>query len=380
MKAQISVSTPIKRSARVLQAGSMFDVPVEEKSVLTWDHELPVEDKPWNIGLIIGPSGSGKTTLARYFWPEQVFTDFPWVDDQSLLDDFPRDLGIKDLTGLLNSVGLASPPAWLRPFRTLSNGEAFRATVARALAESEGDVVVMDEFTSVVDRQVAQIASHTVQKVIRRTDRRFVAVTCHYDIVDWLQPDWIYDVAAGQFSWRSVQRHPPVELRIHKVDTSVWRMFARHHYLSAEINKSARCFGAFIGDDLVGFTSYLHFPHAFTKNVKIGHRLVVLPDYQGLGIGGRLDDWLGQYLWERGFKYHNSVAHPAMIRYYAASPRWRFVGDRKRSKGHHITPTGKTAPLRIGPKSNARGKAMLDPRRLNVYSFAYVPTAPQETP
>jgi ABC-type ATPase with predicted acetyltransferase domain len=69
--------------------------------------------------------------------------------------------------------------------------------MARALSE-DTDMVVIDEFTSVVDRQVAQVASHTVQKAVRRTPgRQFVAVTCHYDVTDWLQPDWVYDVAAG---------------------------------------------------------------------------------------------------------------------------------------------------------------------------------------
>ena len=113
--------------------------------------------------------------------------------------------------GSLGSVGLAFPPAWLRPYRTLSNGEAFRADIARSLAELDG-LVVVDEFTSVVDRQVAQVASHTVQKAVRKAGRQFVAVTCHYDVADWLQPNWVYDVAAGKFTWRQVQPHPQVQL------------------------------------------------------------------------------------------------------------------------------------------------------------------------
>jgi hypothetical protein len=28
-------------------------------------------------------------------------------------------------------------------------------------------------------------------KSIRKTDKQFVAVTCHYDVVDWLEPDWV---------------------------------------------------------------------------------------------------------------------------------------------------------------------------------------------
>lgn len=360
MKARVTVSSPVQRSARVLQVGSMFDVPIEEKASLSWDVDLPLDDRPWSVGLIAGPSGSGKTTIAWHLWPDQVLTGFEWSSDRSLLDDFPAGMGIKEVTGLLNSVGLASPPSWLRPYGTLSNGEAFRASIARALAETD-KLTVIDEFTSVVDRQVAKVASHTVQKTIRRTDRQLVAITCHYDVVDWLQPDWIYDVAAGDFAWRSVQPHPELELKIYKVDRSVWRVFRRHHYLTSEIHTGAVCYAGFIGDDLVAFTSYLHFPHAKTRNIKMGHRLVVLPDYQGLGLGGRLDNWLGQYLHERGYRYHNTVAHPALIRFYSGSPRWRLIGT---------NPTLHTAPSKVG---TGRKKGQLDPRRLGTYSFAYVP-------
>jgi ABC-type ATPase involved in cell division len=362
VKAAIEVSTPIARSPRVLQVGSMFDVPMEDRAALNWDADLPIEDQDWHIGMIIGPSGSGKTTIARHFWPEQMAATHHWTPDAALIDDFPSTLGIKDVVGLLNSVGLASPPAWLRPFRTLSNGEAFRADVARTLAETDSnDVTVIDEFTSVVDRQVAQIASHTVQKTVRRQDRQLIAVTCHYDIVDWLQPDWIYDVAAGSFAWRSVQPHPSVEVRIHKIHYSAWKYFRRHHYLSSEINKSARCFGAFIGDDLVAFTSYLHFPHAKTKNVKMAHRVVVLPDYQGLGIGGRLADWQGEYLHQRGYRYHFVTSHPALIRYLAGSPRWRLI---QKSTRRSLANTSTDVGLR---------KRALDPRSLGNRCFFYAP-------
>lgn len=68
----------------------------------------------------------------------------------------------------------------------------------------------MDEFTSVIDRQVAKIASHTIQKTIRRAKRQFVGVACHYDIVDWLQPDWIIEPHNGTMVWRQLEKHPPL--------------------------------------------------------------------------------------------------------------------------------------------------------------------------
>lgn len=359
MKTTITVSAPVKKSARVLQMAGMFDLPVETKSTLSLDVNLPLEEKPWHVGLIVGPSGSGKSTIAQHLWPDNVLGEQTWSSDAALLDDFPAGLGIQDITGLLTAVGLGSPPAWVRPHRTLSNGEAFRASIARAIADTD-ELIVVDEFTSVVDRQVAQVASHTIQKTIRRADRQFIAVTCHYDIEEWLQPDWIYDVAAGIFTWRQVQPHPRIELTLHKTDSTLWPVFRRHHYLSAELNKAAQCFVAWADGKPVAFTSYLHFPHWGTRNIKMAHRIVVLPDYQGLGIAGRLSEWCGQYLYAQGYRYRIATSHPAMIRYHSKSPRWADVTEK-----------GKT--LRTRTKDPGMARRQLDPRRLAGKSFEYRP-------
>lgn len=358
MKATITHDTPIQRTPRLLQMAGMFDLPLEEKAQIRIFANLPLETRSWNVGLIVGPSGSGKSSIARHLWPNELVTEQHWSPDGSLLDDFPTDMSINDVVGLLTAVGLGSPPAWVRPYRTLSNGEAFRASMARALADAGGNLVVVDEFTSVVDRQVAKVASHAVQKTIRRNDRQLIAATCHYDVTDWLQPDWVYDVAASTFNWRAVQPHPQLNLDIYPVDRSPWPMFRNHHYLSGDLLNSAICFGGWIGFQLVAFAAIRHFPHAKTRNIKMGHRLVVLPDYQGLGIGGRLDDWIGQHLWDQRLRYRNVVAHPAMIAYYSRSPRWEE--------------TGRSNRLQVSKRAD-RGlaKTELSTRRLGVRSFEY---------
>jgi len=358
--AEITLSCPVARSARVLQVSGMFDLPAEAKASLTLRADLPLEDQPWNVGLVTGPSGAGKSSLARHLWPGAVAGEQDWPHDAALVDGFPASMGIKDITGLLSAVGLSSPPAWVKPFRVLSNGEAFRASIARALAEQDG-LVVVDEFTSVVDRQVAKVASHAVQKHVRRSGRQLIAVTCHYDVTEWLQPDWCYDVAAGSFSWRSVQRHPPIGLDVAPCDRRLWPVFSRHHYLSADLHRSARCLAAWHDGRPVAFAAYMHFPHPTARNIKVSHRVVVLPDWQGLGIGGRLSEWLGQSLHEQGFRFRATTAHPARIAYYARSPRWR--ADR-----------AKTAPGGHGTRSAGRFRSSQgDLRRLSTRTFEYVP-------
>lgn len=350
----------IVRSPRVMQVEGLFDVPPAERSALSWEVNLPLDEREWSVGLIVGPSGAGKSTVARELFGDRLVAGFDWPSDRSILDGFPEGMSIKEVVAALTAVGFGSPPAWMRPFQVLSNGEQFRVTVARALAEAQG-LVVIDEFTSVVDRQVAKVASHAVQKTVRRSKKRLVAVTCHYDVIDWLQPDWVYQPHVNEFTWRCLQRHPALELEVHPVDRAAWRLFKHHHYLSGDLHAGAVCFGGFIGDECVAFAAYVHFPHPHARNIKMGHRLVVLPDYQGLGIGGRLDDWIGQHLYERGFRYHNCVAHPAMIAYYSKSPRWKHIG------------TGQKPARTSGNKSLARQHSKA--RKIALSSFCYVPPA-----
>lgn len=105
---------------------------------------------------------------------------------------------MQDITRTLTSVGLASVPSWLKPYAVLSNGEKMRCDLARAIL-SDKDLFVFDEFTSVVDRNVAKIGSFAMQKAIRKTNKRFIAVTCHYDVEDWLLPDWVFDTNSMTF-------------------------------------------------------------------------------------------------------------------------------------------------------------------------------------
>src|SRR5437016_467362 len=156
---QIIVETPIHDSPRVQQVRGMFDLPADKISRLEWDVRLPLEEKLWHIGLIVGPSGCGKTTIARRLFPEMEGHGDPVerLALGSVVDALPDDMPIKDIVALLSAVGFASPPAWLRPFHVLSTGQQFRVSLALLLASTPaGGRIVFDEYTSVVDRTVAQ--------------------------------------------------------------------------------------------------------------------------------------------------------------------------------------------------------------------------------
>lgn len=99
-------------------------------------------------------------------------------------------------------------------------------------------------------------------------------------------------------------------------------MFKSHHYLSSSLHPAAKCFIALINDNPIAFSSYMHFQHPHLKNHKREHRTVVLPDYQGIGVGNIISDFVGQYCLDQGFSYSSITSHPAMIFHRMKNPNW----------------------------------------------------------
>jgi hypothetical protein len=217
----------------------------------------------------------------------------------------------------------------------LSNGQQFRVNPARTLAEKPG-LAVVDEFTSVVDRTVAKIGSAAVAKTVRRRGGKFVVVTCHYDVLDWLEPDWVYEPHTGKLevsdaaadavrgSVRRRWKRPPIELEVVRSDTSAWALFKPHHYLSGEIHRGSKCFVGLVEGQPAAFTAVLSFPHP-SKPAWREHRTVCLPDFQGVGIGNAMSEFVASLFAATGKPYVSTTSHPAMIRHRVKSPLWRMT-------------------------------------------------------
>ena len=406
------VSCPVRPSFRVSQVQGMFDLPCGDAATERFSVELPDDNEPWQIGLIVGPSGSGKTTVARAAFGA-LAPKVRWPRDRAVVDSFGRH-SIKEITAMLTAVGFSSPPAWVKPYRVLSQGERFRCDLARALLTGKPRVV-FDEFTSVVDRTVARIGAAAVAKAVRQMwcgrpaceSKQFVAVTCHYDVAQWLEPDWVLDMADGmsnversnderndecrsssfvirdfgipstfdirhssltaRLQWRRLRR-PPLHLRLYRTTADAWPMFARHHYLTAALNRSAHCYvGLLEGVDPGGMSNVersndermtkaqmtngktRHSTFGFPSTFDIRHssfpdprqpvafaailsaigrcgvwrvsRLVVLPDYQGVGIGRAMLSAVA----EQYPRLRITTSHPAMLRALAADPAWHLA-------------------------------------------------------
>ena len=187
---------------RVSKIQADFDVKLEHSNEhFVGDIDIP---KDWQIGVIVGASGTGKSTIAKELFSDELITGFEYKA-KSVIDDMPASAKVDDITRMFYSVGFGSVPSWLKPYAVLSNGEKMRVDLARALLEKE--FVCFDEFTSVVDRQVAQTACIAINKAIKKTNKKFVAVTCHYDILEWLQPDWVFDTNKMQCFFLQAHGH-----------------------------------------------------------------------------------------------------------------------------------------------------------------------------
>lgn len=181
-------TSDIEKTYRVARIMGDYDVKADHaKEHFVGDINIPND---WHIGVIFGGSGTGKSTIAKELFGDQLITGFEYKA-KSVVDDMPKECSMDDIEKMFYAVGFGSVPSWMKPYSVLSNGEKMRVDLARALLER--DFVVFDEFTSVVDRQVAQTASLAISKAVKRTGKRFIAVSCHSDIIEWLEPDWVFD-------------------------------------------------------------------------------------------------------------------------------------------------------------------------------------------
>lgn len=182
-------------SFRVNSIKGQFDLSIDTViETFKGEINLPTE---WNIGVVSGSSGSGKSTIAKELWPNEYIEGFKYKE-KSVVDDMPKECSPTEITKVFNSVGFATVWSWLKPYSVLSQGEKMRVDLARAILE-KNELIVFDEFTSVVNREVAKHGSYAIQKSIRKKNKKFIAVTCHSDIIEWLEPDWIYDTDKQAF-------------------------------------------------------------------------------------------------------------------------------------------------------------------------------------
>jgi GNAT superfamily N-acetyltransferase len=172
----------------------------------------------------------------------------------------------------------------------------------------------------------------------------------------------------GLEEWESLEKHvradgsaavhippPRFDLQLRQCDPSAWQRFHTHHYKTSELSNVATCFlleasisnGPKGGVSLVpaGFVATI--PHSGKRTEHASappqraHRTVVLPEFQGLGIGSRLSDAAAEWHHLNGSDYYGQTAHPRFGAYRDLSPLWEPL------EANHTAPQLRWLPRRL---------------------------------
>lgn len=307
---KIELKHKIKNDIYTEYVYNTYDIQNKEESNVIVENNIRL-DFEWNIGVIYGGSGTGKSTLLKSFGS---IVESNFDNEKSLISNFDW-LTPEEASHLLTSMGLSSIPCWLRPFSTLSNGEQYRANLAYCVSKAkENEVILIDEYTSVVDRDVAKAMSNALQKYIRREKKKIILASCHFDIMEWLNPDWIYSPNKRRVERPECLRleRPKIELEIFRCRYETWKIFKQHHYLSQDLNQSAQCYIVLWNDKPVSFLGILPFPGVGDSKTRRISRIVTLPDYQGLGIGKKLIDYFASLYYKIDSQMYIRTINPAL--------------------------------------------------------------------
>lgn len=277
-----------------------------------------IKPKDFSLGVIVGGSGTGKSSLLKEFGEAK---SFEWNPTKAVASQVEPQT--------LMRLGLSSIPSLCRPFHVLSEGEKHRAEIARALTEG---VTVIDEFTSYVHRDLAMAISIGTRKMIDREELRGVVVaTCHEDVIQWLEPDWVFNTSTGDYV-EGRSKRPSITVEVFPCSPKAWPIFSQHHYLSSDIHKASSCWIMTFKNMPVGFCSALPFPSGSFKRAYREHRLCILPDYQGLGIGTVLSDYVASLYVNNDYRYFGKTAHVALGKYRENSLNWRATSMNLKSR------------------------------------------------
>jgi ABC-type lipoprotein export system ATPase subunit len=248
--AEIKMSVDILEDEYTKYVNDAFDLKCADAKEIRIPFNFKLENlHDWHIGVVCGASGSGKSTILKQLGGEKPVA---FDNNKALISNF-TNMRPEDAARMLTAIGLSSVPTWLRPYRLLSNGEQYRARMAKMISECQNDeILLVDEYTSVVDRNVAKSMSYALQKYIRRTNKRIIVFSCHFDIFDWLQPDWIYDLNKGGVLEKNVylRQRPTVELQVFRVSTDTWAKFKKTSLYDRRIKRGRGLFRVRMGKQI----------------------------------------------------------------------------------------------------------------------------------
>ena len=114
----------------------------------------------------------------------------------------------------------------------------------------------------------------------------------------------------------------------------MWQMFRHYHYLNGSLPSTARCYTAVYPDKPIAFIAVVHI-RMRTRYYRVS-RLVVLPDYQGIGVGKRLLNFVAElYTSQTKTPFYILTNNPQIIRGNLSN--WKVTRFGHASKGRENT-------------------------------------------
>lgn len=341
----VELSSPPPSGFRSIKAAQSVDLDIGQK--LT--HRLTVSadvESDFNVGLIIGASGSGKTTLAHKIYGPDCF-DTLLDPTRPVIEQFDPEMSYADCVNALTGIGLSQVACWIKPAGALSNGQKARAEAALQMCSGK-EFVVIDEFTSVVDRNVAKAMAFCVQRFARKYGKRIVLISCHYDVFEWLNPDWVIDCNKETYSNRRLERlgyerGEKIEFQIAECERNSWHRFSKYHYLSDRLpGGHIETFGVYLDGRQIGFQCFANYvPHRKgTKKIMHSNRTVVHPDYVGFGLGMKVIDATSFEMKSRGYDVQAKFSSVPVYSAMSKSPLWKLTSVSNNTHASQKMPGG----------------------------------------
>jgi hypothetical protein len=133
---------------------------------------------------------------------------------------------------------------------------------------------------------------------------------------------------------------PQLELDVYEIPKDFkqkyWDIFKKHHYLGDKLNTSARCWVAYLWGNPVAFNSVLAMPSGSLKRAWREHRLVVLSDYQGMGIGNNMSECVGEILISEDKRFFSKTANIKLGEYRNNKDSWRPTSKNGKSRKDNL--------------------------------------------
>lgn len=181
-----------------------------------------------------------------------------------------------------------------------------------------------------VDRQIAKVGSQAFAKAWRKNNPtgKVVLLTPHYDILDWIDPDWVIDTKTKTFERGRRRQRPQLELKIFKTDWRYWNLFKQHHYLKFSNMPASKVYVGTIDGELV---CHIGVAPAFNTNSYRAARFVVMPEWQGIGVGKKFLNWVGQYHLDGNGASHKMLplgivtSHTRLCQSLVRDKKWKLI-------------------------------------------------------